>query len=159
MGLDDRAIESRANNCNGWTLGYGEGVACFGWAARTLGHGGAVMRRQATLHSRSMNALSGLPTASAARTHHRQFGQRQPHAAMAAYDVGLLVRYVVGAAKCFIIVLGGLRAVPVSGSATPLKAALSMTGSISDTTGLTLWWRLVNRSGNAGPHSIGLKIA
>ena len=40
-------------------IGYGANVACFGWAARTLGHGGAVMRRQAALDSRSMNILSG----------------------------------------------------------------------------------------------------
>ena len=78
---------------------------------------------------------------------------------MAAQDVGLLVQSVVGAAKCFISVLGGLRAVPVSGSATPLKAAQSMTALTSDTTDLMPWLMLENQSGKDGPHSIGLKIA
>ena len=77
---------------------------------------------------------------------------------MAAQDVSLLVRYVVGAAKCFISVLGGLLAVPVSGSDTPLKAAQSMTGLTLDTTELMPWLKLENQSGKDGRHSIGWEI-
>ena len=78
---------------------------------------------------------------------------------MAAHDVDLLVRYVVGAAKCSISVLGGLLVVPVSRLATPLKAAQSMTGLTPDTIDSIPWLMLENQSGKDGPHSIGLKIA
>ena len=73
---------------------------------------------------------------------------------MVAQDVGLLVRYVVGAAQCSISVQGGLLAVPVSGLATPLKAAQSMTGLTPDTIDSIPWLMLENQSGKDGQHSI-----